>query len=166
MITLRHGTAAFLRNGGNVLLMKRGEHKEIAPGMWSGIGGHFEENELSTPFEACYREIEEESGIIQSHVHALELQYILMRRFKNEIRQSYIFFGETSQTDIIQTDEGALFWIPEAEWMDREFTDTFTFMLEHYMKREPGDRNLYIGIAEKGNEGVHIHWSPCKNTEL
>ena len=166
MITLRHGTAAFLRNGHNVLLMKRGEHREIAPGMWSGLGGHFEEYEMNAPYEACYREIEEESGIHRSNVHFLELQYILLRRFKNEIRQSYIFFGETSQTDIIQTDEGDLFWIPEKEWLSRPFTATFTPMLVHHLRRESGDHTVYIGVGNNDNGNLKMVWTRCEDFEF
>ena len=166
MIALRHGTAAFLRNGDNVLLMKRGQHREIAPGMWSGIGGHFEEYEMNAPYEACYREIEEESGIRRNNVFSLELQYILLRRFKNEIRQSYIFFGETCQTDIIQTDEGDLFWIPEKEWLNRQFTATFTPMLEHHLGRKPGDHAVYIGVGDNDNGKLKMIWTRCEDFEF
>jgi len=167
LITLRHGTAAFLRNGDSVLLMKRGEHREIAPGFWSGVGGIFEESEMNTPYEACYREIEEEAGISKGNIDSLALQYILLRRFKDEMRCSYIFFGETSQTEVIQTDEGQLFWVPKDKWLDRQFTETFTLMLEHYMQRHPGDRRVYVGVAGKDSvkDGLHMSWAVCEDFE-
>ena len=62
MITLRNGVAAFLQNNGSYLLMKRAENRGIAPGVWSGVGGHIEPNEINDPLAACYREIEEETN--------------------------------------------------------------------------------------------------------
>ncbi|MCL2421452.1 MAG: NUDIX domain-containing protein [Defluviitaleaceae bacterium] len=165
MITFRHATAAFLRNQGNVLLLKRGEHRKIAPGFWSGVGGHFKECEMDTPFEACYRDIEEETGISKSQIQSLDLCYILLRRSDDEIRHMYIFFGETTQTEVIQTDEGQLFWVPEGEWLDREYTGVFTLMLAHYLQRQPGDRRVYIGAVRKGDldGALHVNWAVCED---
>lgn len=165
MITLRNGVAAFLQNNGKCLLMKRAANRSIAPSVWSGVGGHMEQREINDPLSACYREIEEESGITQENISCLDLLYIVTRRSNAEIRQSYIYFGETSQNEIIQTDEGVLFWIPEAELLDREYTKTFTAMLEHYIKREPNDRAVYVGVAENDNGKLRMNWSRCEDFE-
>lgn len=162
MVNMLHITAAFLRNNGKVLLIKRGLHKKIAPGMWSGIGGRLENDEMNTPFEGCLREIEEESGISRDNVHSIELQYILIGKHGDYIGQSYIYFGETSQTDIVQCDEGELSWVPEDEWLNRQFSDYFTQMLEHYFAREHNDKAVYFGIADDIHLGkLHITWVPC-----
>ena len=164
-ITLRNGVAAFLRRDGNYLLMKRAENRKIAPGLWSGVGGHMEPDEINAPLSACFREIEEETGIGKSDISALELLYIVTRRSKNEIRQSYIYFGETTRSEIIQTDEGELFWIPESELTNREYSKTFTAMLEHYTKRSPGDRALYVGAAENDDGELHMNWARSEDFE-
>lgn len=166
MIRSRHATVAILFKENKALLMKRGEHREIAPGYWSGIGGHFEEHEMNTPYEACFREIEEESGIIREHILNLKLLYILLRRFRDEIRYSYIFFGESTKKEVIQTDEGELFWIPKEEFMDRQFTDTFTLMFKHYMKREAGDSAVYVGTIENNNGKARMIWARCEDFEI
>ena len=118
MISLRNGVTAFLRNKDKYLLMNRAVNRKIAPGVWSGVGGHVEPQELNDPLSACYREIEEESGIVKSQIETLDLQYIIIRTSKSEIRQNYIYFGETSQTDVTQTDEGVLFWVNENDLLD------------------------------------------------
>ena len=115
MITLRNSACAFLRNSEKYLVMKRSESRVYNPSFWSGIGGHMEPQEINEPLAACYREIEEETGINKDNIDSLELLYVITRRSKNEIRQSYIYFGETQQTDVLQTDEGALFWIDKKE---------------------------------------------------
>jgi len=165
MITLRNGTAAFLNNQGNYLLMNRADNRKIAPGVWSGIGGHIEPHEINTPLSACYREIEEESGITRDKISSLELLYIITRRSKDEIRQSYIYFGETDQTELIQTDEGELFWIPRGELLKREYTKTFSAMLEHYTGRDKGDHALYVGVADDNNGELQMNWARCEDFE-
>lgn len=165
MITLRNGTAAFLNNQGNYLLMKRADNRKIAPGVWSGIGGHIEPHEINTPLSACYREIEEESGITRDKISSLELLYIITRRSKDEIRQSYIYFGETDQTELIQTDEGELFWIPRGELLKREYAKTFSAMLEHYTGSDKGDHALYVGVADDNNGELQMNWARCEDFE-
>jgi 8-oxo-dGTP diphosphatase len=163
MITLRNVVAAFLRHNGKYLLMKRADDRPIAPGFWSGVGGHMEPRELNDPLGACYREIEEETGIDKNNIGALELLYVIMRRNKDEIHQSYVYFGETAQTEVVQTSEGELHWVPENELTDRAYTKTFAAMLEHYTKREPGDRAVYVGVADGEDGELQMTWSRCED---
>ena len=165
MITLRNGVAAFLHNNGKYLLMKRAETRSIAPGVWSGVGGHIEPDELNEPLTACYREIKEETGIIHDNIDSLDLLYIITRRSNDEIRQSYIYFGETKQNEITQTDEGDLFWISETKLLNRKYTKTFTAMLEHYTKRNQNDRAVYVGVAENDNGKLEMKWAKCEDFE-
>jgi len=165
MIILRNGVAAFLKNDGKYLLMKRAENRAYNPGFWSGVGGHMEPREINDPCRACYREIEEETGIAESKINSLELLYIIIRRSRDEIRQNYIYFGETAQTGVIQTDEGKLFWIPADELLNREYTKTFAAMLEHYVKRDKHDRAVYVGVAENDGGKLRMNWSKCEDFE-
>ena len=71
MIILRNSVCAFLRNNGKYLLMKRAENRVFNPGFWSGVGGHMEPKEINDPLSACYREIEEETGIIKDYYFSL-----------------------------------------------------------------------------------------------
>jgi 8-oxo-dGTP diphosphatase len=145
--------------------MKRANDKKIAPGVWSGIGGRMEPNEINDPLAACYREIEEESGITPDKITSLELLYIITRRRRDEIIHIYIYFGETTESVFGHTDEGDLYWIPEKELLEREYSNTYTAMLKHYMSRKPEDRAVYVGVA--GNDGgrLKMAWSKCEDFE-
>ncbi|MDR1687781.1 MAG: NUDIX domain-containing protein [Clostridiales bacterium] len=168
MIILRNAVAAFLQNSGNFLLMKRAPEREIAPGLWSGVGGHMEPREINNPLAAVYREIEEETGITRAEIPLLELRYIITRRIGNEIRQTYIYFGETTQTEVIQTREGELHWIKRGDLLKREFSKTFTAMLEHYLatdKGEKGENAVYAGVAFGNNGKLQINWVRCDDFE-
>ena len=162
---LRNGTAAFLRNNNKYLLIKRSESKVLLPGLWSGVGGHMEPCEINDPLLTCYREIEEETGITKDKISKLELLYLIIRRSKDEISQSYIYFGETTQEEVIQTEEGTLFWVPESEWTDRQFSSTFSMMLTHYKKRKKEDRAVYVGVAEDDLGKLRIIWAKCEDFE-
>jgi 8-oxo-dGTP diphosphatase len=163
LITLRSFATAFLRNNGRILLMKRADNRVFLPGIWCGVGGHMEPGEINNPYAACIREIREETGITASGIDPLELLYIIIRRSANEIRQNYIYFGETPQTEVIQTDEGQLFWIPEEELLNRRFSATFTAMLAHYTQRGEDDRAVYVGTAENDNGKLSMSWARCED---
>ena len=166
MIKLRNGATAFLHSNGDYFLIKRAAHKALAPGVWSGVGGHLEPHEINDPLAACYREAEEETGIARSEITDLELRYIVTRRSGDEIRQNYIYFGETTQRDVAQTQEGTLHWVPETELLRREFTKSFTAMLEHFTQREPYDKAVYVGVCGNDDGSLRMHWSRCEDYEL
>jgi 8-oxo-dGTP diphosphatase len=107
-INLLNGSGAFLRNGSKYLLMKRSSDREIAPNVWSCIGGKSEKEEINDPLKTCFREIEEETGIKKENIFNLKLRYIIIRRKISTIRQSYLYFGETDILNISGTEEGSL----------------------------------------------------------
>ena len=164
-ITLFSGTAAFLWRDGYWLLMKRSPEKAIAPGVWSGVGGKIEQDEMNSPLSACLREVYEETGISSENIYNLELRYIIIRRAKNVIRQSYIYFGETDKCNFSDTREGALCWVPEAELLDREFTKTFDAMLRHYICTPDEKGRVVVGVAENIGDKLHMSWSVLEDFE-
>ncbi len=44
-----------------VLLLKRGMHKQVLPGYYAGVGGKMDSPDIETPYEAALREMLEES---------------------------------------------------------------------------------------------------------
>jgi len=147
-IILQNSSGAFLRNGNSYLLMKRSPTRTIAPNIWSCVGGHMEKEEINDPLETCLREIEEETGIKREHIYNLNLRYIIIRRYKNTIRQNYIYFGDTDIKDFKDTEEGTLHWIEEDKLLEKEFTKTFTEMMKHYLQNKNNEK-IVVGIAGK-----------------
>ncbi|MGE5654953.1 MAG: NUDIX domain-containing protein [Bacillota bacterium] len=165
MIRLQHGAAAFLKRDGHYLLMKRSPERKIAPNVWSCVGGHMEPQELNDPLAACLREIHEETGISQDHIFNLELRYLIIRRAKDVIRQNYIYFGATDVSELTATNEGTLHWIPESELLDREFTQTFAAMLDHYIHTPAPQRRIVVGTAESRAGRLQMGWSTVEDFE-
>lgn len=46
--------------------------------------------------KASYREIEEETGFKENEIENFTLKYILIEDSDSEIRQQYVYFGETT----------------------------------------------------------------------
>ena len=103
---------AFIIEGNDYLLMKRAHTKKIAPGMWGGVGGHAEPNELNSPKKTCLREIYEETGIEETDFKDFNLKYIIIRRNREEIVLMYYFIA-LSKIRLYEdkTLEGKLHWI-------------------------------------------------------
>ncbi|MDR1329970.1 MAG: NUDIX hydrolase [Oscillospiraceae bacterium] len=163
-ITLSNGAAAFLKRGGDYLLMKRASNREISPGVWSSPAGKIERDELNDPQAACLREVQEETGITSGQIRNLTLRYIIVRRYRDTIRQTYVYFGETDAEPSVTTDEGELYWIPERELLDRTYTATFTAMLEHYL-HTPDSRRVVVGVAENDNGKCRMVWTAAEAWE-
>lgn len=157
MIRTRMMATAMLFNGNDLLMMKRSLTRTLNPGMWAAVGGHLEPEEINDPQAACLREIFEETGLRETDITNLHLQYILIRLNQHEIRQQFIYTARTTRRDVLQTDEGVLHWIPREQVLDRNIPFIFHSLLEHYYANGPAS-HIWVGTAgsdERNNATVH-----------
>lgn len=110
------------------------------------------------------REMKEETGIASSNIYNLCLRYIIIIRYKNTIRQSYIYFGDTDIIDIVDTNEGKLHWIHENDLLELEYTKTFSAMLKHYLNTLEYDK-IVVGVAENVGRELFMTWSVVEDFE-
>ncbi|TBL81617.1 NUDIX domain-containing protein [Paenibacillus thalictri] len=159
MIKARMMATAMLFNGSDMLMMKRSLNRTLSPGLWAAVGGHLEPHEIGDPKAACLREIAEETGLEPDQLLHLKLQYILLRLNQNEVRQQFIYTGETTSRTLSQTDEGELFWIPREQVLDREIPFIFRSLLEHYFANGPS-AHVWVGTAGFTDAGEPaVHWT-------
>lgn len=160
---IRQMSTAFLFNDDKVLLMKKESNKFTDVPFWSGVGGHLEQNELNNPMKACYREIYEESGIMDREIDDLKLRYILLRVKHDEIRQQFVYFGRTKRSDFINSDEGELHWKSLDEIQGLNVSKIIRFMLEHYQNNR-NKAEIMIGTITIDNEAnPRIQWSELRD---
>ena len=109
--------------------------------------------------KASYREIEEETGFKENEIENFTLK--LIEDSDNEIRQQYVYFGETTHRDYIPSDEGELFWIHKNELLNLKTSKAIRFTIQHYLDN-PGQTDIFVGTVTVNNEQVpHIHWFFC-----
>jgi len=145
-------TTAFLFNNNKVLLLKRAADRKLAPGLWTGIGGHIEPHEMNEPETTCIREIYEESGIEESRIDDLKLRYIVIRQKELEMREQFVYFGKTDKYDIIDTYEGELHWINSDTLQTFEMPWTIKSLLKHYIEIGIKTDKIYVGILTLNTE--------------
>jgi 8-oxo-dGTP diphosphatase len=163
LLEVRQMATAFLIHQDNMLMMKKEKSKIFNFEFWGGIGGHMEFNELNSPMEASFREIEEETGFKKEDIKNLRLKYILFEKNSGEIRQQYVYFGETKHMNFIPSDEGELFWIPQNELLGLHTSKIINLTLEHFLKDNIDD--ILVGTMMTNNESKPIiQWSTIKET--
>ena len=122
---------AFLKWQDEVLLMQRGKHRSLGPGLWAGIGGHIEQSEMASPLTACLREIEEETGISSTQIETLQLRYFTLLKHENALHSIYYFSGTLKEKPTLhETSEGKLYWIKLKDGID---LDMAAFMKSFYL---------------------------------
>lgn len=165
-MNIRVLSGALIIEGNDYLLMKRAETKKIAPGMWGGVGGHAEPNELNSPQITCLREIYEETGIKEKDLENLDLRYIIMSRNNIEITLIYYFiaFSKTRNYED-KTQEGKLYWINENELLDRPMSFEVRNMVEHYIKEGYKSNGINVGIVSSTENKPTMNWNSLNSFE-
>lgn len=112
-----HVVTAFLRNRGEVLLLRRSDAVGSYAGQWSAVSGHVEDD----PDEAARREIREETGIEEvTLVRSGDPFPVADESFDRRwVVYSYLFDSPTRAVEPNwETDEFA--WVPPTEILRRE----------------------------------------------
>jgi len=144
MVT-RITSGVFIICGNKVLLMKRGLHKELAPGLWAGVGGHLDITDIKNPraidlADTCLREIYEETGLTKADIHILKLKYIVIRKVGDEIRMHHHHFAEIkTQIPPPICEEGEFFWIEKEEMLGLPMSTSLKESLKHWASNPVSD---------------------------
>jgi 8-oxo-dGTP diphosphatase len=140
-------TLCFLRNGEDILLMKRSAHKRVFPGRCNGIGGHIERDE--TPLAGALREIEEEAGISSQKLRDIRLRAVYNIDAGQETGiMMFVYTAEALTRQVGHTDEGTLMWVPYAQ----AFALPLVEDIPHLLPR------LFGPQAQPGVFYVHMHY--------
>jgi 8-oxo-dGTP diphosphatase len=160
-------TALLFNSKNELLMMKRSPNRTLSPGLWAAVGGHLEPDELNNPRAAVIREIFEETGLREEDISGLRMQYILIRLNRDEVRQQFFYVGRTDVRPSVRTDEGELYWIPEAAILDRPMPFIFRGLLKHYLAHGDSE-HVWIGTAglTELERMPTIHWTPLIDPTL
>ena len=159
-VVTRITAGAFLSCGNKVLMMKRGLHKEMAPGMWAGIGGHIDLTDINNPraidlTETCCREVYEETGIPKSAIKDLKLRYIAVRLIDNQVRWHHHYFGEIeNEVSLQECTEGELHWVNKSEILDLPMTTSVKEAVKHWIQNPHEDAIFMVAVSPNNETAV------------
>lgn len=149
-----------------LLLQKKSENTFLA-GFLVPIGGHIESYEINDPQKACFREIEEETGIKKELIKNLKLRYIMLRNNQNqEIRVQYVFFGTISKNvALTESDEGPLEWVKFREIVNKNISSTTNEIIKHYNDMISPNDDIYVGSMKSSNGKPTVTWGILQDWE-
>ena len=124
----------FIISGDKVLLIKGSPEKKLWAGLYNGLGGHVEcgENFLS----AASRELEEESGLTNIHLHLCGTITIDLSLVKGVV--IFIFQGEYNNGDLLDSAEGKLEWVHFNSVENLQVVEDLKTILPIVRKWKPG----------------------------
>lgn len=148
--TLRNMTSVFFTREDGLLCLYRigsrvANHKYVG-----ACGGHFEEEELSSPEKCALREMNEELGLNPDDVEDLTLRYMTVRYVNGEIRQNYYFFARLKGERELSSTEGQLRFFTWEQLKAVEMPLSARQMMDHYLTVGRFDEKCYAGITEPG----------------
>ncbi|WP_273717062.1 NUDIX hydrolase [Alkalihalobacillus pseudalcaliphilus] len=157
---------AFIFNKKNELLfLQKKTTSPFLPGMLVPIGGHLEEGEISDPYRACLRELEEETGLTDEHIQGLSLKYMVFRNKSNrEIRTQYVFFGVLMHDQpLVESEEGSLSWIPIKQIESKSVSATTLEIIRHASTHQ--DDHVWVGTMRSIKRKPAITWALLEDWE-
>lgn len=108
-------TLCYVKRDGYTLMLHRNKKvDDMHAGKWNGLGGKFEAGE--TPEECVIREVYEESGLSIRNPKLCGL--LMFPKFKGQDWYVFVFTARTSSSELIDSPEGKLEWIPDEQILD------------------------------------------------
>lgn len=110
---MKLATLVYLKRDGCTLMVHRNRKPgDMHAGKWNGLGGKLEPGE--SPHECAVREVREESGL---DIHDPRLRGLLIfPAFKGDDWYVFVFTATEFSGELIDSPEGDLRWIPDAEF--------------------------------------------------
>jgi 8-oxo-dGTP diphosphatase len=116
----------FLRNGGDVLLLKGAPSKKIWANKYNGVGGHIEPDE--DVLSAARREVQEETGLAVDDLVLKAVVNINAGDSRLGIMM-FVFVGWTEDRSTIASHEGGLHWVPIDRLPQDQLVEDLTWLL-------------------------------------
>jgi len=121
----------FVRNGNDVLLMRRGPHRSHEPNKYCGVGGKVDAGE--TILGTAVRETAEETGLEFTPEQFVFRGSLILDGYPEGRWVVNLFDAHTERRDVKQTDEGELLWVPQEQVIETDLMDDIRLYLPTYL---------------------------------
>jgi 8-oxo-dGTP diphosphatase len=148
-------TLCFVRNGDDVLLMKRASHKRVFPNRYNGVGGHIERDE--DPYSSARREILEETGL---DVERLDLRavYNIDAGAATGILL-FVFVAESASRVVSANSEGTLQWVACDKVLTLDLVEDLPLILPRILAMQPGDAPLFVHVSYDFDDQIQMRFA-------
>ena len=134
-------TVAFVRNGDDVLMLRRSDDSRIYPGRYNGVGGHLKRDE--DPLSGMRREILEETGL-----QVKQLRLRALYNIDSGGPQGVLLFVFTCQSPSRElcptTPEGVLRWVPRHDLLSLPLVEDLPQMLPRVLDMAPDAPPFFV----------------------
>ena len=149
-------TLCFVRNGNDVLLMKRAEHRRVFPNQYNGLGGHIESDEDART--AVIREVREESGLDIQDIRLRAVHHINTNQATGIILFTFTAVSE-SRDVTSDSGEGTLHWVPITEVLDVDLVEDLPLILPRILSMTDTEPPLFLHVQYDADDQIQIQFA-------
>jgi 8-oxo-dGTP diphosphatase len=148
-------TLCFIRNGDDILLMKRAAHKRIFPNQYNGLGGHIERDE--DPLTGAKREILEESGLTVQNLSLKAIYNVDAGQDTGIIL--FVYLADSASREItVETEEGRLEWIPISKLENYDLVEDLPLILPRILEMENTTPPYSVHVSYDENDTIQMRF--------
>lgn len=149
-------TLCFVRNGDDVLLMKRASNRRVFPNQYNGVGGHIERGE--DPMQGAIREIKEETGL---DVHAVRLCAVhnIDAGAESGI-MLFVFTAWSERRDFVDNEnEGTLHWVPLDQLGTLDLVEDLPELLPRVLNLPQNTPLLFVHVSYDASDQIQMRFN-------
>jgi 8-oxo-dGTP diphosphatase len=160
---IRTFAAAYILWGDFWLMLKRSPTHTLFPNTWAPVGGHVEVQDKCNPINTVWRELKEEANLSPGDVTDLKLKYITLRIKGQELRQLYLFFGQTERASFDHCREGELHLVHKSQVLLRPLGTVNKLTLEYHFAAGEAQTDVMVGVVNVAGGLPAVTWVPLQD---